>query len=66
MSPRERQYTSLAVGADYHGRGPAGPSDQDEQTTRIQYGGVGALFGVLLGIVIGSKITFHTPIRRRR
>ena len=35
---------------------------------RLDYEGAGIAFGIgtLLGILIGSKLTFHAPVRRRR
>jgi hypothetical protein len=41
-------------------------SDPDEQQIRMYYGGGGAVLGLLLGWFIGSKVTLHTPLRRRR
>jgi hypothetical protein len=47
------------------------PADPDQPTTwtlpQIDYQTTGAAlgFGVLFGIIIGSKLTFHTPVRRR-
>lgn len=37
-------------------------------TPRLDYGDAGIALGIgtLLGILIGSKLTFHAPIRRRR
>lgn len=31
----------------------------------LTWGVVGGGIGMLLGVVIGSKLTFHTPVRRR-
>jgi len=33
---------------------------------KYQFGIGGVLFGALVGIVIGSKFTFHKPVHRRR
>ena len=50
---------------------PASPASPDRPFSlslpQIDYGTTGAAlgFGVLFGIIIGSKLTFHTPVRRR-
>ena len=65
MSPREQGLLPrVSSGADGF-RGYRRDPGDIEQEVRLQYGGIGALLGLLLGIVVGSKVTFHTPIRRR-
>jgi hypothetical protein len=50
----------------WEGGAPAGP-DQSWSWPQIDYQttGVALGVGVLLGVMIGSKLTFHTPVRRR-
>jgi hypothetical protein len=42
--------------------------DQPSAWPQIDYETTGAALGigVLLGVIIGSKMTFHSPVRRRR
>lgn len=46
---------------------PASP-DQPSAWPQIDYETTGAALGigVLLGIIVGSKLTFHSPVRSRR
>jgi hypothetical protein len=48
------------------GGAPATP-DQPWSLPQIDYQTTGVALGagVLLGVIIGSKLTFHTPVRRR-
>jgi hypothetical protein len=41
------------------------PSTEDHNTTFVLPGAALGL-GMLIGIIIGSKMTFHSPVRRRR
>jgi hypothetical protein len=57
---------ALVVGRTY----ARAPDDQRpsifEQPSDYGELGVGLGIGALVGILIGSNITFHTPVRRRR
>lgn len=58
----------LTSGADvalYYGQGQGDFVADPLQDTKIKYGGGGAAVGLLLGVLIGSKLTFHSPVRRR-
>jgi hypothetical protein len=60
-----------------HGRGqygqrafepPAALIGASPTAPRLDYSDAGLAFGVgtILGILIGSRLTFHSPVRRRR
>ena len=60
-----------------HGRGqygqralehPAALIGASLTAPRLDYSDAGLAFGVgaILGILIGSRLTFHSPVRRRR
>jgi hypothetical protein len=55
----------------YYGQallGAPAPARAVEVDRPLDYGTTGAALGigVLLGIVVGSKMTFHSPVRVRR
>jgi hypothetical protein len=52
----------------YYGYAQSTPAFSSITAENPDYSGLGTVLGVgaLLGIMIGSNITFHTPIRKRR
>lgn len=56
--------TSLSVGEDYREHLPS--MDRPEDREKIQWGAGGAVLGLFVGLIAGSKFTFHTPVRRRQ
>ena len=52
----------------YYGNAPNVPAFSSLTGPELDYSGLGTVLGLgtLLGIVIGSNITFHPPIRKRR
>lgn len=52
----------------YYGNAPSVPAFSSLTAPELDYSGLGTVLGLgtLLGIAIGSNITFHTPVRKRR
>lgn len=52
----------------YYGRAQDVPAFSSLTGPSLDYSGLGVVLGAgtILGILIGSNITFHTPVRKRR
>lgn len=56
--------TSLSVGEDYRDSLPS--LDRPADREKMQWGAGGAVLGLFVGLIAGSKFTFHAPVRRRQ
>lgn len=40
--------------------------DKPDERKNLEWGAGGAILGLFVGLIAGSKLTFHSPVRRRQ